>query len=311
MTFLNIKYFLAANRVKNFTKAAEEVHVTQQTLCSNIASLESELGCPLFERTSPLKLTYAGQQFLKYAERMDHLTRAMYDEFEELNQHQRGLIRIAVTSTRARAFIPDTVQLLQQQLPLVQIQVLECLSREMPRKLLDNEIDLSIGYPDYIENSIIYEDYYEEETVALIPRSFLRAQYGDQEAVFPKSIDELRDAGVFDHAPFIVNNVNMLSERIGVEYLHKHRIDPEVKINVQTIDISVDMCCRGLGVYFCPVRLYEKIVREDRKRHLHIVNLGKEYRYKISFGMLRGAYRSKIIDTFIRCAKDPKVLFSE
>ena len=68
MNFHSLDYFLVLAREKNFTRAAEALHITQQSLSSHIAGLEKELGCTLLVRRTPLELTYAGRTFLRYAE---------------------------------------------------------------------------------------------------------------------------------------------------------------------------------------------------------------------------------------------------
>ena len=68
MNFHSLDYFLVLAREKNFTRAAEALHITQQSLSSHIANLERELNCTLVVRRTPLELTYAGRTFLRYAE---------------------------------------------------------------------------------------------------------------------------------------------------------------------------------------------------------------------------------------------------
>ena len=64
MNFASMDYFIMVAREKSFTKAAQRLYITQQTLSAHIASIEKELGCSLFVRHVPLELTYAGQVFL-------------------------------------------------------------------------------------------------------------------------------------------------------------------------------------------------------------------------------------------------------
>lgn len=54
MNFLTMEYFRAVAAKRNITKAAEELHITQQTLSAHIASLEKELACQLIIRSNPL-----------------------------------------------------------------------------------------------------------------------------------------------------------------------------------------------------------------------------------------------------------------
>ena len=63
MNFLSMDYFLMTAEKRSFTKAADALHITQQTLSTHIANLEQELDCKLFVRHVPLELTYAGEIF--------------------------------------------------------------------------------------------------------------------------------------------------------------------------------------------------------------------------------------------------------
>ena len=67
MNFLSMDYFLMTAEKRSFTKAADALHITQQTLSTHIANLEQELDCKLFVRHVPLELTYAGEIFWQYA----------------------------------------------------------------------------------------------------------------------------------------------------------------------------------------------------------------------------------------------------
>jgi hypothetical protein len=61
MNFQSISYFIVLAREKNFTRAAEKLHMTQQALSASMASLEKEWGMPFFLRHVPLELTNGGR----------------------------------------------------------------------------------------------------------------------------------------------------------------------------------------------------------------------------------------------------------
>ena len=67
MNFSSMDYFITVARERSFSRAAERLHITQQTLSAHIAGLEKELGTKLLVRSIPLELTYAGEVFLGYA----------------------------------------------------------------------------------------------------------------------------------------------------------------------------------------------------------------------------------------------------
>ncbi len=68
MELRQLKYFIKAAELQNFTNAAEALFITQSTLSQQIKQLEDELGLPLFNRIAKrVRLTEAGGTFLPYA----------------------------------------------------------------------------------------------------------------------------------------------------------------------------------------------------------------------------------------------------
>ena len=61
INFLNLEYFLAAAEELNITRAAKRLYISQQSLSNHISNLEKEFDVQLFNRTTPLTLTYAGR----------------------------------------------------------------------------------------------------------------------------------------------------------------------------------------------------------------------------------------------------------
>lgn len=102
MNFHSLDYFLVLAREKNFTRAAEALHITQQLLSSHIAGLEKELGCTLLVRRTPLELTYAGRKFLHYAESIRQTRQTMEREFCDISEIRRASCASAL-ATRAAA----------------------------------------------------------------------------------------------------------------------------------------------------------------------------------------------------------------
>jgi len=91
-----VRIFEAAARLQNFTKAAEEIHITQGAVSKQIKLLEQQLGCKLFIRMGPiLKLSEAGREFQAVAE-------------ESLSIIRRGTARIRNRSSKT----PLTISLL-------------------------------------------------------------------------------------------------------------------------------------------------------------------------------------------------------
>lgn len=70
MNIYNLRYFVTLARIRQYTKAAEELCITQPSLSHAISQMEKELGVRLFEKNGhKITLTQFGEEFLSYAEK--------------------------------------------------------------------------------------------------------------------------------------------------------------------------------------------------------------------------------------------------
>ena len=109
MNFQSMEYFAAVAKNRSFTRAADALHITQQTLSAHIAGIERELGCPLLIRHIPLELTYAGEVFLRYATEFNTKYDCMLHEFGDILNNQTGKLRIGIAFTRGHAIMPELI----------------------------------------------------------------------------------------------------------------------------------------------------------------------------------------------------------
>ena len=95
MDFRILRYFLTVAKEQSFTKAAEQLHITQPTLSRQMAELEEELNTRLFERTNRrIVLTEAGMLLRRRAEELVSLADKIQQEFQGGDDELMGLISI-------------------------------------------------------------------------------------------------------------------------------------------------------------------------------------------------------------------------
>ncbi|MFD7944671.1 LysR family transcriptional regulator, partial [Streptomyces sp. NPDC059744] len=98
MHFQQLTYFVAVAEARHFTRAAEEVHVSQPSLSQQIRALENELGAELFSRArGNITLTDAGEALLPLARRILADADTARHEVQELAQLRRGRVRLGAT----------------------------------------------------------------------------------------------------------------------------------------------------------------------------------------------------------------------
>jgi LysR family transcriptional regulator, low CO2-responsive transcriptional regulator len=144
LTLRQLKVFEAVARLGSYTRAAEELHLTQPAVSMQIKQLEESAGLPLFEQLGKkIYLTLAGQEMHHYcrviAQQLDEVDRVM----AEMKGMKRGRLVIAVAST-ANYFAPRLLATFSQRHPEITIS-LDVTNREGLLEHLDaNDIDLVI-----------------------------------------------------------------------------------------------------------------------------------------------------------------------
>lgn len=107
MHFQQLAYFVAVAEARHFTRAAEEVHVSQPSLSQQIKALENELGAELFSRArGNIALTDAGEALLPLARRILADADTARHEVQELVQLRRGASDSAPPRASAPACCP-------------------------------------------------------------------------------------------------------------------------------------------------------------------------------------------------------------
>jgi LysR family transcriptional regulator, low CO2-responsive transcriptional regulator len=143
-TLRQLAVFEAAARLLSFTRAAEELHLTQPAVSMQIKELEDNAGLPLFERLGrKLFLTDAGRELLGHARDM---LRALGDAevtLDALKGLRGGRVSIAVTST-AKYFAPQLLARFRKQQPAVELRLAVNNRDAVIEQLAGNEVDLAI-----------------------------------------------------------------------------------------------------------------------------------------------------------------------
>lgn len=139
-----LQTLLAVVEYKNFTRAAEELNMTQPAVSHHIKQLEQEVNAPLFIRNkSGLKLTPQGEIVVKYARRMNALNGKMYSELQNAQKHL-SLLRIGITHTSESNFTAAALAKYSNQKGKLKIILFTDTINNLYDMLENYEIDLAI-----------------------------------------------------------------------------------------------------------------------------------------------------------------------
>lgn len=302
MNLSSFEYFVVLSRERSFTRAARQLHITQQTLSTHIALLEEELGCQLVVRRVPLELTYAGGVFLRYSLQVLDSVKNLKREFCDITHNQKGVLRVGIAFTRGRAIMPGLISRFQRQYPNIEIHLAESDNRSLQQNLLNGEIDIAIVHFKNAPSELELLDFYREEIVLIVSKQLLSKLKTDT-ACFEQN-GYLADLSLFSRCPFLMGNADDIAGRIGQNLIAQAGFVPDVKVRSDNIETLLSMCVQGVGACFCPENLARAVLSEEEMDKMKTYRLGEQAGYPIQFGVLKSNYQWNIISEFIRISRE-------
>lgn len=244
MDLRQLRYFVAVARERNFTRASEQLHMAQPPLSRQIQLLEEELGVILLLRNSrPLRLTDAGRLFYEQAiqvlGRVDQMTTAT----RKLGMNQKSALSIGFVASTLYGGLPVLVRKLRQQLPELDIALIELSSIDQVEALKTGRIDLGFGRIRANDNAVVRTVLREERLVLAIPPGFALGQ--EDEPVWLASVSSQKLI-VYpkEPRPSFADQILTLINDVGVR--------PAEIIEVRELQTALGLVASEAGVCIIP-----------------------------------------------------------
>ncbi|MCP4300741.1 MAG: LysR family transcriptional regulator [Gammaproteobacteria bacterium] len=148
LTLRQLQCFSAVARNLSYTRAAEELHLTQPAVSMQIRQLEQQAGLALTEQLGKqVYLTEAGEEVHRYAKSILDQVEEMDDVLDKLKGFSGGRLRIAAISS-ANYFAPKLLGTFHQRFPDVSVSMDVTNQTSVVKQVIDNEVDMAImGQP--------------------------------------------------------------------------------------------------------------------------------------------------------------------
>lgn len=163
MELTQLRYFQAAARYENITRAAEAMYTSQSSLSKTISRLESELGQPLFTRVgNRIRLNQAGRSFYRCVNQM---LKVLDDGVLALDHAQGGHLAVATTIP---GILSDGIERYLASHPLVSVSQLLLAPEEILRQFEQCRLDLAVSSTPLTGNHLSWKPLYRDEIVAAV-----------------------------------------------------------------------------------------------------------------------------------------------
>lgn len=226
----------------SFTRASDQMHLTQSAVSGLIKELESNLGIVLFDRTTrQLSLSVVGHHLLPQARRILNEMQLFENEASSLTNLAQGQVRLAVSQFAASS-MPAVIAQFAKVYPDISVSLLDCSAENLLEHIQNIEVDLGVGTElgfleteDEIRSDLLYELPF----CVVMPDSHVLAK--KREIVWKDLIDIPL---ITLQGPFLEQVTAELDERIA-----SHVQQARYKVNFMST--ALEMTRQGFGITLC------------------------------------------------------------
>lgn len=291
MELRHLRYFVTVVEEQSITKAAEKLCIAQPPLSRQIQKLEEELGILLFERGSrPVRTTEAGQFFYQHAVQiLTHTAQAtsMAKRISSVNK----IVRIGYVSSLLYALLPQIIYLFRQNNPDIEVELIECGTKDQIEALKQGKIDIGFGRLRISDPAIKRILLREEKLKLAVHKNHHLAKYIDQGIYLSQIINE----PIFSYPASQKPNFSTLIQSIFTEL----GLVPKDMIEVREIHLALGLVSSGEGICIIP----ESASDIGMKNLVYIPILDVEAYSPISLSV-RNMDQSNYIPSILDCIKN-------
>lgn len=262
---------------KSFSKAAEDIFLSQSTVSSHIQALERTLNVSLFDRVGrEIILTPSGERLYQWALKLLLLKDQAMMDLKEGATELRGMIRIGASSVPGQFMIPKMVKQFREQYPNATFHINQASSKNVADKVLNGSVDFGILGEKYENDKLCYIPLLKENLVLITSKQ--------SNIVGPVFIQDL-----LNH-PFIMRNSDSGTNSLIEKFLKKNKISKDrmnivaytengqslIQFVLQNIGIAIISEMAAKEYYDRNLLMIHHIHEFDEERYFYLVyNLQK------------------------------------
>ncbi|MEE1746352.1 transcriptional regulator CynR [Streptomyces sp. JV184] len=231
----HLRYLIAVAEHGNFTRAAEELRISQPTLSQQIKQLERVVGVQLLDRGGRgVRATDAGEAYVHYARRALRELAAADRAVLDVADLSRGHLRLAVTPTFTAYLVGPLVEALHTRHPGITLDLREMTQDRIEAGLLADDLDLGIAFEGPHPPGVIPTALFTETLSLVVATSRAEAR-----AERPLPVRDLAD----QQLALLSSDFATRSHIEG--YLAEHRVSPPIAVEANTIQALTEIVRRA------------------------------------------------------------------
>jgi LysR family transcriptional regulator, transcriptional activator of the cysJI operon len=236
-----LKVFRVVAAHLNFSRAAEELFLTQPAVTQQIKALEDELGVPLFDRSGGrISLSPGGQALLPYAGKLKTLSEEAYSAVTKATGKGGGHLTLGASQTIGQYLLPNLIAGFLRENPRISITATSGNTDTILDALVGHKIELALIEGPAMRKDIHAEPFMEDHMVLVVPAGH---DWAEQEI----------DITLLKEAPLLMREFGSGSRRVVEHALQETGLkkkDLKIRMELDSTEGLLSAVEAGLGVTF-------------------------------------------------------------
>lgn len=252
-----LRMFKTVVELQGFTRAAEQLFVTQSAVSKGIRELEHQLDLPLIQRPGArdgIVLTDSGQALYEHARAIFAMEQAAVDDLRERIGLRRGRLRIGASTTVAAYWLPSPIARFVQAHGGIELALVVANTAQIGQSVIDGDLDLAF-VEGAIEDPRIEATLWHREPLRLVvaTASTLGARRRPSAIQLSAQTWLMREAGSG-------------TRQVAQDFLHASGITPQRTIEMGSNEAIAQAVAEGAGVSLLPAVVVGDLVAINRVR---------------------------------------------
>ncbi|RST74224.1 LysR family transcriptional regulator [Siminovitchia acidinfaciens] len=280
-----LEVFIAVAEKKNFSRAAEELHMTQPAVSQYIQAFEREVGTRLLERTNKyVKLNKAGEIVYDHAKEILGLYTKMQRLVDDLTNKTSGPLAIGASYTFGEYILPHVIADMLDEYPQVAPTISIGNTRDIAELVLKHQMDVGIVEGDFQHDKLMIEPFAEDAMYIVAAPNHRLAQY---KKITPQDLEKER---------WIVREIGSGTRKAADNLFASLKITPSSMMEFGSIQLIKESVEAGLGMSLLSQWAIRKELGMGTLKMIQVDGLPFTRKFSI---VTSSPYRTKALDTFL------------
>ncbi len=253
MNMKQLRYVDVLSQHNNFTRAAEDLGISQPSLSQYIKKIEQQIGAELFVRAGQdVRLTDAGRTYLEIGRKILALENEMNHRLADIADDRVGTMTIGIAPSRCMSLMPQVIREFHRFYPHIKILLHEQITSELKESAERGRLDLCVSTLPIDENKFCYTHVMREVNVLAVPQAICESAGITEHSYESISIQRLRKS------KFVALPQSQVMGHALVRLCEQYDLDADIVVECQDLIAAHSMVEAGIGAALLPYSLVNR-----------------------------------------------------